>query len=110
MTSLPRRRFLAAPLAAAVWPRYAVGAPSGDTARAAAPARPQQDTGVRRLTHPGFLDLQVNGFAGVDFNNPATTVEQFHESLAALRRTGVTQLLPTLVSAPFDRFARCART
>jgi N-acetylglucosamine-6-phosphate deacetylase len=110
MTTLPRRRFLAAPLAAAVWPRYAVGAASGDTARAAAPARPPQETGVRRLRHPGFLDLQVNGFAGVDFNDPATTVEQFHASLAALRRTGVTQLLPTLVSAPFDRFARCART
>ena len=63
-----------------------------------------------RLTSPGFLDLQVNGFAGVDLNAPAVTAEQVHAAMAAMRRTGVTQALPTLVSAPLDRFARCART
>jgi N-acetylglucosamine-6-phosphate deacetylase len=62
------------------------------------------------LMHPGFLDLQVNGYAGVDFNDPSTPVEKVHAAVAALRRSGVTQLLATLISAPRERFARCART
>ena len=66
--------------------------------------------GVRRLTHPGFLDLQVNGFAGVDFNDPATSAEQMHHALAALRSHGVTRLLPTIIVGPFDEYERCART
>jgi hypothetical protein len=37
------------------------------------------------------------------------TAEQIGHALAALRATGVTRLLPTLITGPFDRFARCAR-
>jgi N-acetylglucosamine-6-phosphate deacetylase len=62
------------------------------------------------LVHPGFLDLQVNGYAGVDFNDPSTPVERVQATVATLRASGVTQLLATLITAPFDRFARCART
>src|SRR5512132_1443710 len=62
------------------------------------------------FTHPGFLDLQVNGVAGVDFNDPATSREQVHEAMAALRACGVTQALPTIISCPLDRFKRCAAT
>ncbi len=58
---------------------------------------------------PGFVDIQVNGFAGVDFNSADVTAEQIGEALAALRATGVTRLLPTLITGSFDRFARCAR-
>jgi N-acetylglucosamine-6-phosphate deacetylase len=65
---------------------------------------------VRRLTHPGFLDLQVNGFAGVDFNDPSTTTDQVRQAIAALRGRGVTRFLPTLISAPQAAFARCAKT
>jgi N-acetylglucosamine-6-phosphate deacetylase len=64
---------------------------------------------IRRLTWPGFLDLQVNGFAGVDFNDPATTVDDLHRALAALRSHGVTRLLPTLITGSTDRFEQCAR-
>jgi N-acetylglucosamine-6-phosphate deacetylase len=65
---------------------------------------------VRRLRHPGFLDLQVNGFAGVDFNDPSTSPDQVHHALAALRGHGVTAMLPTIISGPLDRYERCART
>ena len=61
-----------------------------------------------RLTSPAFLDLQVNGFAGVSFNDPATTPEQVHHALAALRARGVTRLLPTIISSAADWFGRCA--
>ncbi len=58
---------------------------------------------------PGFVDIQVNGFAGVDFNSGDVTADQIRQALAALRATGVTRLLPTLITGPLDRFARCAR-
>ncbi len=57
----------------------------------------------------GFCDLQVNGFAGVDFNDPQTTPEAVQCALAALRATGVTRLLPTLITSPFESFSACAR-
>lgn len=47
---------------------------------------------------PGFVDLQVNGFAGVDFNDPAVTVEEVGRALDALFATGVTRLLPTVIT------------
>ena len=63
-----------------------------------------------QIEFPGFCDLQVNGFAGVDFNNPRTTTGEILRSIEALRRTGVTRFLPTLVTSPFDQFALCAHT
>lgn len=65
---------------------------------------------LARLEFPGFFDLQVNGFAGVDFNHPNVSVEQVQHALAAMRATGVTRLLPTLITSAFESFARCART
>jgi N-acetylglucosamine-6-phosphate deacetylase len=62
-----------------------------------------------RIDSPGFVDLQVNGFAGVDFNTPALSTDQIREVLPALRATGVTRFLPTLITSPFERFERCAR-
>jgi N-acetylglucosamine-6-phosphate deacetylase len=99
---LPRRRFLAATLAAASSPGWVTAARPGGQAVADAPAR--------RFARRGFFDLQVNGFAGVDFNDPATTADQVRGALDALLRTGVTRCLPTLISAPLDQFSRCART
>lgn len=48
---------------------------------------------------PGFVDLQVNGFAGVDFNRAATPVEEIARALDALFAAGVTRLLPTVITA-----------
>ena len=62
-----------------------------------------------QLEFPGFFDLQVNGFAGVDFNDPQTAAEQVQRAIAAMRRTGVTRLLPTLITSSLESFARCAR-
>jgi N-acetylglucosamine-6-phosphate deacetylase len=65
-------------------------------------------TGVRTLS--GFVDLQVNGFAGVDFNDPAITADDVTRAIAAMRATGVTRSLPTLITSSFESFAACART
>jgi N-acetylglucosamine-6-phosphate deacetylase len=62
------------------------------------------------LELPGFFDLQVNGFAGVDFNDPGLTGDDLASAITALRATGVTRFLPTLITGPLDRFLTCART
>ena len=61
------------------------------------------------LEIPGLVDIQVNGFAGIDFNAPGLSTEQVRRAVAELGATGVTRFLPTLITGPFDRFARCAR-
>jgi len=58
---------------------------------------------------PGFFDLQVNGFAGVDFNAEHLTAGAVRAALERLRATGVTRCLPTLITSAFDRFAANAR-
>ena len=52
---------------------------------------------------PGFIDLQVNGFAGADYNSPTTPLETIAKSLAALHSTGVTSLFPTVITGPPDQ-------
>lgn len=52
---------------------------------------------------PGWIDLQVNGFAGVDYNNPASSHEEIARSIQALFATGVTRFYPTVITgAPED--------
>lgn len=51
------------------------------------------------MQSPGLFDLQVNGFAAVDFNDAAITAEALDTALEAMRRTGVTGCLPTLITA-----------
>ncbi|WP_221030094.1 N-acetylglucosamine-6-phosphate deacetylase [Actomonas aquatica] len=58
---------------------------------------------------PGLFDLQVNGFAGVDYNRADISAEDLHASFVAMRATGVTRCLPTLITSSFDHFAACAR-
>ncbi len=48
----------------------------------------------------GLLDLQVNGYAGVDFNSTALTPDALDHALHAMLRAGVTHCLPTLITAP----------
>jgi N-acetylglucosamine-6-phosphate deacetylase len=58
---------------------------------------------------PGFIDLQVNGFAGVDYNITTSTHEQILHSLRAQFATGVTRLLPTLITNSEAEFTGCLR-
>lgn len=54
---------------------------------------------------PGFIDLQVNGFAGVDYNDPATSPEALFESLRTMFQTGVTRCFPTVITGSYERMA-----
>jgi N-acetylglucosamine-6-phosphate deacetylase len=66
--------------------------------------------GTRKVELPGFVDLQVNGFVGVDFGDPATTADDVRRAVAAIETTGVTRFLPTLITSSLESFAACART
>ncbi|HXY38790.1 MAG TPA: amidohydrolase family protein [Vicinamibacteria bacterium] len=75
----------------------------------AAQARAGTDAVKRTVELPGLVDLQVNGFAGVDFNDPALGDEQVARAVEAIGRTGVTRFLPTLVTSSSEGFTACAR-
>jgi N-acetylglucosamine-6-phosphate deacetylase len=62
-----------------------------------------------RIETPGFFDLQLNGYGGVDFNDPAVTPEAVAGALDAALNIGVTRCLPTLITSSFEDFAPCAR-
>lgn len=64
---------------------------------------------MQEVSCPGFFDLQVNGFAGVDFNHRDTTDADVERGLEAMASTGVTRCLPTLITSSLDSFTRCAR-
>ncbi len=47
---------------------------------------------------PGFIDIQINGFAGVDFSSADLDVEKAIGVLPALWSTGATTICPTLIT------------
>jgi N-acetylglucosamine-6-phosphate deacetylase len=53
----------------------------------------------------GLLDLQVNGYAGIDFNDVALTAATLDHALHAMLDAGVTACLPTLITAAEDSLA-----
>jgi N-acetylglucosamine-6-phosphate deacetylase len=54
----------------------------------------------RGVAAPGFVDLQVNGFGGVDFLS--ADGDGYRRAASALARTGVTAFQPTFITAPED--------
>ncbi|MGH3104613.1 MAG: N-acetylglucosamine-6-phosphate deacetylase [Gaiellaceae bacterium] len=54
--------------------------------------------GGRGIAVPGFVDLQVNGFGGVDF--AAADAAGYRRAGEALLEAGVTAFQPTLITAP----------
>ena len=58
---------------------------------------------------PGLIDLQVNGYAGIDVNGPDVTSERILEITAALARIGVTTWVPTIVTASEDAICTSLR-
>ena len=61
----------------------------------------------RGIAAPGFIDLQVNGFAGVDLM--AADRDGYARVGEALLGTGVTAFLPTFVTAPEDALLEALR-
>jgi len=58
---------------------------------------------------PAFLDLQVNGYAGVDFNGDQLTPENLHVACEAMPADGVAQFLATIITDDLDVMAARAQ-
>ncbi len=104
MRARGRREFLRAGALAAL----AVPASEG-RARVRPIAGDEEPTRRRTIQFPGLVDLQVNGFAGVDFGDPALSRDRIHHAVEAIAGTGVTRFLPTLISSSLESFSACAR-
>jgi len=58
---------------------------------------------------PGWIDIQVNGFAAVDYNRPGVSHEDIARSLQVLFSTGVTRFYPTVITGPPNDMERALR-
>lgn len=59
------------------------------------------------LPSTGFIDVQVNGYGGVDFNTDGLTAEDLHRACAALEADGVAACLATIITDDLPRM--CGR-
>jgi N-acetylglucosamine-6-phosphate deacetylase len=49
-----------------------------------------------------MFDLQVNGYAGTDFNRDGLTAEALHHACECLREDGVEAILATVITDDLD--------
>jgi N-acetylglucosamine-6-phosphate deacetylase len=56
---------------------------------------------------PAFFDIQVNGFAGVDFNSSLLTLEDLERAILKLQERGVALFCPTVITQSFGHMASC---
>lgn len=59
---------------------------------------------------PGFIDLQVNGYRGIGFNDPTLTPEKVAEVSLLMDQFGVTRYLPTLTTDGLELLTRSLGT
>lgn len=52
---------------------------------------------------PGFIDIQINGYASVDFSGPDLTVDGIRKATQTLWQKGVTTFLPTIITNSHER-------
>lgn len=57
------------------------------------------------LDLPGFVDLQVNGYQGVDFSEAGLSSERFAAACRGLFSAGTAAFLPTIVTASLSTYA-----
>jgi len=61
------------------------------------------------ILSPGWIDVQVNGFAGVDYCSPVTPVEEIARSVHVIWSTGVTRFFPTVITGSVENMAGSIR-
>jgi len=61
------------------------------------------------LQRRGFVDLQVNGYMGVDFSSPALVAEDIHRVTEALLAAGTLAYCATIVTADLGTYERNLR-
>lgn len=56
-----------------------------------------------------MIDLQINGYRGIDFNDPGMTDQQLHDACVHLIQDGVAGCLPTVITGEIDHMVACLR-
>ena len=57
-----------------------------------------------------FFDLQINGYAGADFNSNSLTEDSLHHACLALNEDGVEKILATIITDSIDLMCQRIRT
>lgn len=80
-----------------------------DGAVVTAISRVDTDPADLPILAPGLVDLQVNGYAGLDINAESITAETVIELSNVLAAQGITTWLPTVITAPEPRVLAALR-
>jgi len=59
------------------------------------------------ISCPGFIDIQVNGYAGIDYCDPDTSVDRIIESTEILTACGTAGLLATVITNERAALEQC---
>ncbi len=54
--------------------------------------------GPQLIIAPGLVDIQINGYNGIDFSDPDLTAEDLNKIVTGLWEIGVTTILPTVIT------------
>lgn len=61
------------------------------------------------MIEANYVDLQVNGYVGVDFNDPAASPADIRKAAAAMRNDGIMAALPTVITASREAMLACIK-
>ena len=61
---------------------------------------------IKKYIAPGLIDVQINGYVGVDFSGPDLTVEGVKKATKALWKAGVTSYFPTIITSDIERIKK----
>ena len=95
--------------------RYDTGEPvrftiAKDTVQAIEPATDPRDIESIPCIAPGFVDLQVNGYDGVELTIGSLAVEQVQRVVRGMHACGVTSFLPTVTTQSQTTMLHAMRT
>ncbi len=55
---------------------------------------------------PAFIDLQVNGYRGLDYSSPSFSLEEVEQIIRYLAASGTARHLPTIITSPQETIVR----
>jgi N-acetylglucosamine-6-phosphate deacetylase len=64
--------------------------------------RPAAEAAELPIVAPGLVDLQINGFGGIEFNDPELTIDKVRQVALSQDQFGVTAMLATCTTDGFD--------
>lgn len=69
----------------------------------------QPNAAIQNWLAPGLIDLQINGYGGIDFQRDTVIESEWIQAIKALHRDGCPRFLLTLITAPWPVMMRRLR-